>query len=248
VRHVSAIPAMVCTAALVSAGCVQIDYGISLDEDLSGTSELELTIDIDRVAYATAAAQAAFTDDGGPPTEEQIEEARDGLLAQIESARDDFDEQELRKEIENDLPEGMSVLYARQERTGLKQRVEVGFSFDHVDRLREMQVADDEDGGELGFGNSAPFEGLEIAQEGDEIIVRNEPIDPIEDVASGGMLSDAIVETLLGDLRVTFRLESPFQVLEHNATRVEDRTLIWVFDYERLRSDEPGGIFARLKR
>lgn len=248
-RHVSAYTGMVCAAAaLLTAGCVQIDYGIALERDLSGTSDLEMTIDLDRVAYASAAVQAAFTNDGGAPTQEQIEEARDDLMSDIEADEDDFDEAELRAEIEEDLPDGMSVRYARQRRDGLKHRVELGFAFDHVDRLREMRMKDDDGEGEFGFEGSAPFEGLEILQEGDEIVVRNEPIDPIEDVSSDGMLSEDIVEGLLKDLRVTFRLETPFRVVEHNATRVEGGTLIWVFDYERLKSDEPGGIYARLRR
>lgn len=233
-------------AAVVSAGCVQVDYGISLEEDLSGTSDLELTVDLERIAYAMAAVQAAFTNEGGAPTEDQIEEARQDLLEEIEEDGDEVDERKLREEIEEDLPEGVSLRHARQEREGLRRTVELGFAFDHVDRLREMRV--EEDGGELGFEDAAPFEGLEIVQDGDEIVVRNEPIDPIEDASSQGMLAESVVKGLLEDLRVTFRLETPFRVLEHNATRVEGRTLIWVFDYERLKSDEPGGIYARLRR
>jgi len=30
--------------------------------------------------------------------------------------------------------------------------------------------------------------------------------------------------------------------------RKDGRTLIWVFDYERLKQDEPAGIYARLRR
>ena len=57
-----------------------------------------------------------------------------------------------------------------------------------------------------------------------------------------------MIENMLQDLSVTFRLETPFEVLEHNATRREGRTLIWAFDWERLKGDEPLGIFARLRR
>ena len=236
-------------SALVSAGCVQIDYGITLREDLAGTSDFAMTIDLDRVAYAAAAVQAAFTNEGGPPTAEQVEEARKELLDEIEADREEFDETRMRAEIEEDLPDGMTVRYARQERDELRQSVELGFAFDHVDRLREMRLGDEDEGDlDLGLEGSAPFEGLEIVEEGDEIIVRNDPIDPIEEVSSEGMLAEDIVEGLLKDLSITFRLETPFRVLEHNATRVEGRTLIWVFDYERLTSAEPGGIFARLRR
>ena len=48
-------------AAIVSAGCVQIDYGIQLEEDLSGTSDLEMTIDLDRVDPELLVAHEHFT-------------------------------------------------------------------------------------------------------------------------------------------------------------------------------------------
>ena len=235
--------------AIVSAGCVQIDYGIQLEKDLSGTSDLEMTIDLDRVAYAVAAVQAAFTNEGGPPTAEQVEEARDDLLAELDEDREDLNEDALRAELEEDLPDGVTVRYARQDRDGLRQTIELGFAFDHVDRLREMRVGDEEeDDLDLGFGDSAPFKDLEIVEDGEEIVVRSQPIDPIEEVSGEGMLAEDIVVGLLKDLRVSFRLETPFRVLEHNATRMEGKTLIWVFDYERLTSEEPGGIYARFRR
>ncbi len=234
-------------AAVLSVGCVQVDYGITLENDLSGTSDFEMVIDLDRVAYAAAAVQAAFTNEGGPPTAEQVEEAKKDLLAEFDEEREDFDEDEVRAELEDDLPDGMSVRYARQKHDGLRQSLELGFAFDHVDRLREMRVGDEE-ADDLGLGDSALYEGLEITEDGDEIIIRNEPIDPIEEVSGEDMLAEDLVEGLLKDLRVTFRLETPFRVLEHNATRVEGATLVWVFDYERLTSDEPGGIYARFRR
>ena len=56
--------------ALMAGGCMQVDYGIVLEDDLSGTTDLDMTIDLDRIAYSAAMIQAAFEGTGEPPTEE----------------------------------------------------------------------------------------------------------------------------------------------------------------------------------
>jgi hypothetical protein len=233
---------------LMAVGCMQVDYGIVLEDDLSGTTDLEMTIDLDRIAYSAAMIQAAFEGTGEPPTEEQIDAARQKILSEIDS-EEKFDESDMRAEIEEDLPDGMTLRYAKQERDELKQMVRLGFAFDHVDRLREFEMrADDDDDYVPGVDRSQPFEGLEIIERGNEVIVRNEPIDPIDDMSDSPMVSERMIDNMMKDLSVTFRLETPFDVVEHNATRKDGRTLIWVFDYERLKQDEPAGIYARLRR
>jgi len=245
-RIVKWIPLLVLT--VLSVGCMQVDYGIVLEDDLSGTTDLDITIDLDRIAYSAALIQAAFEGTGEPPTEEQVEAAREKILSEMDS-EEKFDEDDMRAEIEEDLPDGMTLRYAKQERDELKQRVRLGFAFDHVDRLREFEMRDDEDDDHVpGVEHSRPFEGLEVIERGNEVIVRNEPIDPIDDMSDSPMVSERMVDNMMKDLSVTFRLETPFEIVEHNATRKDGRSLIWVFDYERLKQDEPAGIYARLRR
>ena len=245
-RIVKWIPLLVLT--VLSVGCMQVDYGIVLEDDLSGTTDLDITIDLDRIAYSVALIQAAFEGTGEPPTEEQVEAAREKILSEMDS-EEKFDEDDMRAEIEEDLPDGMTLRYAKQERDELKQRVRLGFGFDHVDRLREFEMRDDEDDDHVpGVEHSRPFEGLEVIERGNEVIVRNEPIDPIDDMSDSPMVSERMVDNMMKDLSVTFRLETPFEIVEHNATRKDGRSLIWVFDYERLKQDEPAGIYARLRR
>jgi hypothetical protein len=245
-RIVKWIPPLVLT--LLSVGCMQVDYGIVLEDDLSGTTDLDITIDLDRIAYSAALVQAAFEGTGEPPTEEQVEAARDMILSEMDSD-EKFDEADMRAELEEDLPDGMTLRYATQERDELKHTVRLGFAFDHVDRLREFEMRDDDEDDHVpGVEHSRPFEGLEIIERGNEVIVRNEPIDPIDDMSDSPMVSEQMVDNMMKDLSVTFRLETPFDILEHNATRRDGRTLVWVFDYERLKQDEPAGIYARLRR
>ena len=245
-RIVKWIPLLVLT--VLSVGCMQVDYGIVLEDDLSGTTDLDITIDLDRIAYSAALIQAAFEGTGEPPTEEQVEAAREKILSEMDS-EEKFDEDDMRAEIEEDLPDGMTLRYAKQERDELKQRVRLGFGFEHVDRLREFEMRDDEDDDHVpGVEHSRPFEGLEVIERGNEVIVRNEPIDPIDDMSDSPMVSERMVDNMMKDLSVTFRLETPFEIVEHNATHRDGRTLVWVFDYERLKQDEPAGIYARLRR
>ena len=233
--------------ALLATGCMQVEYGIVLEDDLSGTADMDLTVDLDRVARTTAAVKAAF-EGTGEPTEEQIEEARREIVAEMD-LDDSLDTAGLRAEIESDLPDGVRLLGVDEERDGLQRRVRMEFAFDHVNRLREFDTRWDRSGDPDGdHEGSKPFEGLEIIERDGEIIVRNDPIDPIDEIEDNMFVPDGMIETMLQDISVTFRLETPFEVLEHNATRREGRTLIWVFDWERLRQDEPVGIFARLKR
>ncbi len=73
--------------ALSAVGCVQVEYGIVLEDDLSGTADLDMTVDLDRVAYSAAMIQAAFEGTGEPPTEEQVDAAREKIVSEMELGR-----------------------------------------------------------------------------------------------------------------------------------------------------------------
>ena len=42
-------------------GCMQIEYGIVLEEDLSGTADIDFALDMDRMAYSFAMVQKMFS-------------------------------------------------------------------------------------------------------------------------------------------------------------------------------------------
>ena len=44
----------------------------------------------------------------------------------------------------------------------------------------------------------------------------------------------AFYARVIAGLRVAFRIDAPFEVVEHNATAVEGGTLIWEYDSEAL--------------
>ena len=242
---------LVAGVAWFAAGCMQFDYGITLEDDLSGTADIDLAIDLDRVAYMSAYIQNAFGGEGGEPSDEQIREARDEILAEVDED-EDFSVESMRAEIEPDLPDGVVLLYANVDREELLTTVNMRFAFDHVDKLKEIRLDDDDEGDDSGAPiDSEPFENLEIIEDGDEIIIRSEPINPMQEIDEMGempFVSDEMIEKLLQGFSVTFSITSPFKVEEHNATRKDGKTLVWEFNLETLKSGEATGIHARLKR
>jgi len=233
--------------AWFAAGCMQFEYGITLEDDLSGTADVDIAIDLDRVAYMGAYLENSFSGEGGEPTAEQIQESREQILQEMDED-EDFSEESLRAEIEPDLPDGVTLLSAKVDRDELLTTMNVRFAFDHVDQLKDIHL-DDEDQADGGPAVSTdPFENLQITQQGDEIVIRSEPINPMDEMDDQPWLSDELVDKLLEGFSVTFKITSPFDVEEHNATRREGKTLVWVFNLETLRSGEANGIYARLKR
>jgi len=238
---------LVAGLAWFAAGCMQFEYGIELEDDLSGTASLDMEIDLERVAYMAAFIQNAFTGEGGEPSDEQIEEARQEILSEMDD-EEDLSEASLRAEIEPDLPEGVELVHAKVDRVDLLTTVDMQFAFDHVDKLKEIRLDDDDEGDEGGQVDTQPFENLQITDDGDEIIIQSEPINPTEEMDDMSWLSDEMVEKLLEGFGITFTIKTPFRIEEHNATKQEGSTLIWKFDIETLKSQEPVSIFARFRR
>jgi len=50
------------------------------------------------------------------------------------------------------------------------------------------------------------------------------------------------------NLRFAFTFESPFEVIEHNATRVEGQKLIWEYRLAELSETVTGSIQARFRK
>lgn len=243
-KHLKGV--LIAGIAWFAAGCMQFEYGITLEDDLSGTADLNVAIDLERVAYMSAYIQNAFEGEGGEPTAEQIEAAREELLQEVDDD-EDLSEESLREEIEPDLPEGVTFVHAKADRKDLKTTIDVRMAFDHVDRLKDVRLNDADEEGE-GSVDSSPFNDLEIIEEGSEIIVRNDPVDPMAEMEDVPMISDEQIEKLMEGFGITFKLTTPFEVVEHNATRKDGRTLVWEYTYETLKEGQVAGIYARLKR
>ncbi|MFQ5747781.1 MAG: hypothetical protein ACE5HF_11280 [Gemmatimonadota bacterium] len=234
--------------SVLAAGCMKFEYGIALEDDLSGTATLDMEIDFDRIARATAMMQHAMSGAEGPVTDEEVDAARERIVAQMESDEDLTDEG-LSDKVSSDLPEGVTLVSASSASDELKHRVHIELAFDHVDRLRDLEMSD---GGGPGGGEEEgeePFAGLQITEDGDELVIRNQPMNPVENLEESPMMRADQLNEILEGFAVTFRLTTPFDVVETNATETDGNTLVWRFDLATLREGEGStSIYARLKR
>jgi len=230
-------------------GCMQIEYGVALEEDLSGTADIDFALDMDRMAYSFAMVQKMFSGEEGAPTEEEIAAAREEILAEMEG--EDFSEEEMRADIEKDLPEGVELIHATQARDELKVSADVKLRFDHVTRLNELHLdAEDDEGSTVPGTDAELFRDLQIVDEGGILTIRNSPVNPIEETeeAGGGWPGlEAMMERAFEDLSIVFKIEAPFEIIEHNATRREGRTLFWEYDVSSLKQGTEG-ILVRYRK
>lgn len=257
--------AAVLAPVLLAVGCVNVEYGIRLDEDLSGTMELAVGLNVDQMAYGMAMMQRSFAGEQGTPTDEEVAEARERILADLERERDDFDVESIRREASEDLPEGIELVDATQSADGMETRVR--FRFDHVRRLEEMAISPDRDeaAGPEGAADAdsahevRPFSGLVLRDEGDTWLLRNDPVDPVAQARAHGAQPAGTGEQVTEMMEamggagskpfVRFYLELPSEPVEHNATRVEGRTLYWEYGLDSFAADSaPPGIRARFRK
>lgn len=232
-------------ATLAFTACFQMDYALVLEEDLSGTAGLDVTIDLEQLAVATASVQRTFSGEEGPPSAEEIAAAREELLSEMEGGV--LEEENIEAEVAEDLPEGVELLGARQTTEGLRTSIDIDLRFDHISLLNEMDLAGDE----TGPADSRPFGSLEVVEEGNTIVIRQEPINPIEEAEkNAGMMGgmEGLVADMFKNLRIAFTLEAPFEIIEHNATSQSGNRLSWVYDYETLSEGTPAGVYVRYRR
>lgn len=252
--------------ALTAAGCFQIEQHISLDRDLSGTADFRMTMDMETMVPVIASMNRAFSGKQGPPTEEDMqqarEELREGMEADVETEEPDLEE------MRRDLPGGVRLLDARFAQDDLVNRIGLDFAFDHLRDLTEVSFAE-KDGGKGRRGGPPeeedpaenPFGNIEIVEEGNTLVIRS--VNPVEEVSQqqeqmgGAGMTQGMgeaMEAMFQGMRVVFTLEAPFDVVEHNATRVEGHRLVWEYDADDFEGAMEGraapdeGIFVRYRK
>ncbi|MFC1629194.1 hypothetical protein ACFL3H_08805 [Gemmatimonadota bacterium] len=231
-------------ALILLAGCFDIEMGMKLEKNLSGTFGMSTTIDMEPMLLTMASFQRQFSGEEGPPTDAELAEMRAEMMAEM-NAEEELTGEELRNEVEADLPEGFELISAESERDGLATSFNVLVSFPHIDRLKELELnqpGDEPTGGaagEMDFDSiSNPFQGLELIDEGDTYLLVSDVPNPVEDLGEQeNMMFDMeeMFDNLFGNLRVAFTIEVPGEIVEHNATRVEGDKLIWEFTPDNLK-------------
>ncbi len=250
--------------ALPLAGCFDFEESVNLNRDLSGTAALRMTVDMEAMLPLVAGIDRSLSDKKGAPTQAEIDELRQQLVAQQADidAKKQADEAALAKS----LPPGVKLLSSSVDQQGMKASERFQLGFDDVRKLSKITLPGDgmpmaTSGGvaeSIPGGTAAlyqqPFSGLSVVDEGKTWLITLVGADPATqlkaETADAAALSEGMkkqLAVLIDTARFTLRLDTPFQVVETNATRRDGRTLIWELKGGNLGA-APQTVMARLKK
>ena len=236
--------------ALFLVGCFDIEQGVELNEDFSGTTTFNFVFDMEPMVLIMASMTKAFSDDQSPLTMEEIEAARAEFLAQKETD-DSGDFSFDRAEAEEKLPDGVRLVSFEPVDDGLRFGARMKLEFDHYSKLEQIDFGGVEEGAdeEPSMGPSKPevlerpFAGLVFTDEGDTMLVTSPAKNPMSDLQDENPMAgedmgevDELMVKSFESLRFATSLTLPFEILEHNATRVDGDTLWWEYDLEAFET------------
>lgn len=258
-KHLALMLAAAVGVAL--AGCFDVEQSVSLQRDLSGTATFNMTVDLEPVIVFMAGMQHSMSGKEGDPTPAEIEQARKSFLEQQKQQDPAKKLQETAAEkaqLEQSLPPGVKLLASSLDDQGTKVTVHCQFGFDDVRKLAKIKLPEKSGGGDQPGQNpfSDPFSGLQVVDEGATLLVTIGGADPAarlqEQAAKGGAAATPETSKALAEAfksaRFAFRLDSPFEVVESNATRRDGRALIWEVSAADPNAKMPHTLTARLRK
>jgi hypothetical protein len=248
-------------AAAVLAGCFDIEQSMSLQKDLSGTAGFSMTVNFETMVVMMLRMQREMGGAKGEPTPAEIDKAKQDFLASKKEKDSQKDFASKKVEFEKSLPPGVTLLDAGVDDQGLKMRIHCNFRFDDVAKLGKIQFTHEKDqGGGPKNPYDQPFAGLKVVDEGKTVLLTSAAIDPLkeqqESKQGGGPemtpeMKQQMAEAFKG-LRIAFKLDTPMEVVESNATRRDSHTLYWEYDLTTLekmsKEQAETGIRVRLRK
>lgn len=247
-------------------GCLDIEQTLTLDKNLAGKSGMSFKIDMEPFVLFMVRMQKEMSGQKGEPTAEEIAEAKKQFLASSKNEMTGGDPEARKAEVEKSLPAGVKLLDSSIKEDGLKMSARFLFGFDNVAKLSQIKLAGkakegEEAGGPQPPGSDAisdPFDNLLVKDEGATILVTTKAVNPMEEqeaeAKDAGLPPEmqADIKKAFEGLRFAFKLDSPMEVVEHNATRKEGKTLVWEYNLESFEKMTPKqreeGIRVRLKK
>jgi hypothetical protein len=245
---------------LLTLSCFDIEQSLVLQKDMSGKAGFRMTIDFEPMIVIMASMQRSMQGKKGPPTADEIAAAKADFLKQSKKKATE-DHSKDKEAIAKSLPEGVTLVDQSIQETGLKVMTNVVFHFTDPSKLGLISFPKKE--GAQPTDKSAvdkPFDGLQIVDEGDTIVIRSKPANPVKGVEEGAKQSgpgdnkelEQMMKDALKGLRVAFRIEAPFKVVETNATRKEGKVLLWEYTLDSLERFEKNPddlkVFVRYKK
>ncbi len=247
---------------LLVTGCLDLQTTVVLQRDLSGTAAMSIGVDMEPMVYFMATIGKAFEGKSGPPTEQELADARQELLA--EQAQETFDPEEIKADAARDLPAGVELTEVTRQEEGLKTTYLMMFTFDDVRKLQQVDLSGaagppDEYSPEAEMQSEMnnPFSELTLIDEGATWLLKSPPMNPVAGSEErmggfGGMEGmEGMLDRIFSNLKITFVIEVATGVVAHNATRAEEGRLTWVFDYATLKESTAGpdeGMWVRFRK
>lgn len=252
-------------AGCLLTGCFDVEQSLVLHKDLSGKAGFSMKVDMEPMVLMMLMMQRSMEGKEGEPSAEEIEAAKKDFLANAKKTEAKPDPEKQKEELANRLPAGVELLDSRIGDEGLKVLAAFTLGFDDVHKLKNIQLSAPKPAGEAqgppGPENpfDTPFGDLEVTEQGDTLLVTSKAKNPMdeqkEELSGGGEVSPDMeqqLERAFQGLRIAWRIEAPFEVLEHNAHRRDGNTLVWEYTLDSLKTMDPGkvaeGIRVRYKK
>jgi len=246
-------------AAILLAGCFDVEQSMSLEKDLSGTAGFAMTVNFEPMAIMMYRMQREMAGTKGEPTPAELEKAKQDFLASKKTQKspaDDFTAEKAK--FEKTLPPGVQLIDGGAEDQGLKMRVHFKFRFDDVAKLAKLQFSSTEQQQAPGPKNpyDEPWNNLKVVDEGKTVLLTSSLVDPLkaqeEQTQKGGgpELTPEMrkqMEEVFQGFRLAFKLDTPMEVVESNATRRQGHTLYWEYDM-KTADKMVQGIRVRLRK
>jgi hypothetical protein len=245
---------------LLLAGCFDVEQTLVLQKDLSGKAGFTMKVDMEPMVYMMVMMQRGMEGKEGEPTAAEIEKAKQEFLAskKTESTPDPAQQ---KAELAKSLPPGVKLLDSRFEDEGLKLLASFNLGFDDLDKLRQVSLSPKPTEGEAAEAGQAPgapsgpggqnpfdtpFGDLEVQDQGGFLLITSKARNPLEEqkqeMGGEGEISPDMekqLEQAFKGLRIAWKIESPFPVVEHNAHRQVGKTLIWEYTLDSLKTMDP---------
>lgn len=238
--------------ALSSSGCLELEQRIRLKKDMSGKVSLNFSADMEPVVYFMAFMQKAMLGggEGVEVSDHDLKAARKLFLEKQKAGEGKPSKEKLVKT----LPPGVTLKKFDVKESGTSMSAKAILAFDHLKKLSSINMSGDVVGG----GEKSPLSDLVFEEDAHSFTLSTQYKNPMSGGGVPGLdggpenmpgKMGAVMKKALNRLSFQMTIESPFTVLEHNATRQNGSSLTWRFDYKTFKkmSADGSGALVRVK-
>lgn len=237
---------------LLLTGCFDVEQSLVLQKDLSGKAGFSMQVNMEPMVTMMLMMQRSMEGKEGEPTAAEIEQAKKDFLANAKKTESKPDPEQQKAELAKSLPPGVKLLDSKFQDQGLKMLAAFTLGFDDVHKLKQVKLSEpkpaEQQQGPPAPENpfDTPFGDLEITEQGNTILLTTKAKNPLEEqkqeMGGEGQVSPEMekqLEDAFKGLRIAWKIEAPFPVLEHNAHRKEGNTLIWEYTLDSMKTMDP---------